>query len=252
MSTEATILLNVSSHGVLSLPLQVCGPLADQDQKDLPGVQAEGGPVAGRLGLGLRLGREQPRGERGRVWEHAAAALAGLHQRPLLRHHEWFALAAGPRQRVLRLRGRGRGRHGHQRRQRGGHHRGGGGAAASAVATARQGRRGKGASASLRGHAQSHHATPTTHCTQFVHTTIQGYQQLYIKNVCGSVYLCDLYPLFIFVPPYLSKMQITKLTHFLHHGCYKRIKHSKGQEEMYRINKRGTGIKNTVFCIMGD
>lgn len=93
----------------------------------MPGVQAEGGPLAGRLRLRLGRGGQRPRGERG-VREHAAAPLPGLHQRPLLRHHIGsVALRAGPG--LLRVRGRRAG----QQRQRGGHRGDRGGADAAAV-----------------------------------------------------------------------------------------------------------------------
>ena len=104
----------------------MCGSLVDQDQEDLSSVQAESGPVSGRLRLGLRGGRQRPRRERG-VGEHPAAALPGLHQRSLLWYHD-RRVAFGARSGFLRVR-----RRTGQQRQRGGGHRGDGGGATAAA-----------------------------------------------------------------------------------------------------------------------
>lgn len=89
---------------VASLPHQVRGPLADQ-QEDVSRVQAEGGLHPQPLGAGQRRGRRQPGRRERSVGEHPAAALHGLHQHPLCQHH-LRGLGFQPRRGVKRDRGR--------------------------------------------------------------------------------------------------------------------------------------------------
>lgn len=108
--------------------------MADQNQEDVSGVQAESGAVRRRLRVRVRLRGQRRRGERG-FGKHAPAAIPGLYQRPFLRHHVRLAIPA--RSGVVGLRRAQR----HHRQRRGGHRGNGRRTAATGASRQHGGRR---------------------------------------------------------------------------------------------------------------